>query len=94
MKLNRVLAAAAASAWLAGGAVAQEQQQASFKTLMGRGYDIKAVTYAKGEATDNREVVIVTMQKEKSVAVCYFAAVNWINLSTITLEDSKRCDVR
>ena len=37
---------------------------------------------------------MVTLQKEKSVAVCYFAAANWINLSTGALEDSKRCDVR
>jgi hypothetical protein len=37
---------------------------------------------------------VVTLQKEKSVAVCYFAAANWINLSPGSLEDSKRCDVR
>jgi hypothetical protein len=37
---------------------------------------------------------VVTLQKEKSVAVCYFAAANWINLSPASLEDSKRCDVR
>jgi hypothetical protein len=36
----------------------------------------------------------VTLQKDKSVAVCYFAAVNWINLNNATLEDARRCDVR
>ena len=71
---------------------AQEQQ--SFKSLIGRGFEIKSVTFARGESTDNREIFVVTLQKEKSVAVCYFAAANWINLSTGTLEDSKRCDVR
>jgi hypothetical protein len=71
---------------------AQEQQ--SFKTIIGKGYDIKGVTFARGESTDNREIFVVTLQKEKSVAVCYFAAPNWINLSSATLEDSKRCDVR
>ena len=71
---------------------AQEQQ--SFKTLIGKGYEIKSVTFAKGEATENREVFLVTLQKEKSVAVCYFAAPNWISLSNTTLEDSRRCDVR
>ena len=71
---------------------AQEQQ--SFKTIIGKGYEIKNVTYARGEATENREIVLVTLQKDKSVAVCYFAAANWINLSPATLEDSKRCDVR
>jgi hypothetical protein len=73
-------------------ALAQEQQ--SFKTIMGKGYEIKTVTFARGEATDNREIFVVTLQKERSVAVCYFAAASWINLSPTSLEDSKRCDVR
>src|SRR5262249_5236604 len=76
----------------AGTGLAQEQQ--SFKTIMGKGYEIKNVTFARGEATENREIFLVTLQKDKSVAVCYFAAANWINLSPATLEDSKRCDVR
>ena len=66
----------------------------SFKAIVGKGYEIKSVTFARGEATDNREIFVVTLQKEKSVAVCYFAAANWINLSPASLEDSKRCDVR
>jgi hypothetical protein len=74
------------------GTRAQDQQ--SFRSLIGKGYDIKAVTFARGEATDNREVFVVTLQKEKSVAVCYFAAANWISLSTPVLDDSRRCDVR
>ncbi len=73
-------------------AFAQEQQ--SFKGLMGKGYDIKAVTFARGEATDNRETFVVTLQKERSVAVCYFSANAWLSLATNVLEDSKRCDVR
>jgi hypothetical protein len=77
---------------LAPPALAQEQQ--SFKTIMGKGYEVKAVTFARGESTDNREIFVVTLQKEKSVAVCYFAAANWINLSPASLDDSKRCDVR
>jgi hypothetical protein len=77
-----------------GAAAGQAQEQQSFKTLLARGYDVKAVTFARGESTDNREVVLVTLQRERSVAVCYFAAANWINLSNATLEDSKRCDVR
>jgi hypothetical protein len=64
------------------------------QALIGKGYEIKSVTFARGEATENREIFLVTLQKDKSVAVCYFAAVNWINLSPATLEDSKRCDVR
>jgi hypothetical protein len=73
---------------------ARAQEQQSFKTIMGKGYEIKTVTFARGEATDNREIFVVTLQKEKSVAVCYFAAANWINLSPASLDDSKRCDVR
>jgi hypothetical protein len=71
---------------------AQEQQ--SFKSLIGRGFEIKSVTFARGESTDNRDSFLVTLQKDKSVAVCIFAAVNWINLSNTTLEDARRCDVR
>ena len=77
---------------LASAAMAQDQQ--SFKTIVGKGYEIKSVTFARGETTDNREIFVVTLQKDKSVAVCYFAAANWINLSPASLEDSKRCDVR
>jgi hypothetical protein len=80
--------------WFAFAASAHAQDQQSFKTIIGKGYDIKGVAFAKGESTDNREIFVVTLQKEKSVAVCYFAAANWINLSSGTLEDAKRCDVR
>ncbi|MCC6776840.1 MAG: hypothetical protein IT537_09435 [Hyphomicrobiales bacterium] len=87
-----LLAVALPAAALAPPAVAQETQ--SLKTIVGKGYEIKSVTFAKGEATENREVFVVTLQKDKSIAVCYFAAPNWINLSSATLDDSKRCDVR
>lgn len=73
---------------------AHAQEQQSFKTLLGRGFEIKSVTFAKGEATGDRETFVVTLQREKSVAVCYFAATSWINLSNNALEDAKRCDVR
>jgi|SRR5436190_23635016 hypothetical protein len=90
--VRTLVALAVASFAFAATAGAQEQQ--SFKSLMGKGYDIKSVTFAKGEATQNRETFIVTLQKEKSVAVCYFAAPNWISLSNNVLEDGRRCDVR
>jgi hypothetical protein len=80
-------------ALLASNAFAQEQQQ-SFKALIGRGFEIKSVTFARGESTDNRDAVLVTLQKDKAVAVCFFAATTWINLNTSTLEDARRCDVR
>jgi hypothetical protein len=77
---------------LTASAYAQEQQ--SFKMLLGKGYEIKGVTFARGEVTENRETFVITLQKEKSVAVCFYAAANWINLSTPQLDDAKRCDVR
>ena len=43
---------------------------------------------------ENREVFVITMQKDKSVAVCFFSANAWINLTQNVLEDPKRCDVR
>ena len=79
---------------LAGASHGLAQEQQSFKTIVGKGYEIKSVTFAKGEATENREVFIVTLQKEKSVAVCFFAAASWISLSNPALDDGKRCDVR
>ena len=91
MKTVFVFAALAVSL-CAAPAGAQEQQ--SFKTVVGKGYDIKSVTFAKGEATENREVFIVTLQKDKSVAVCFFAAPSWISRSPQALDDGKRCDVR
>jgi hypothetical protein len=86
------LAVAAFAVAAAPAGLAQEQQ--SFKIIIGKGYEIKGVTFARGEATENREIFVVTLQKDKSVAVCYFAAANWINLSPASLDDSKRCDVR
>jgi hypothetical protein len=73
---------------------ARAQEQQAFKSLLGRGFEIKSVTFAKGEATGDRETFVVTLQREKSVAVCYFAATSWINLSNNALDDPKRCDVR
>ena len=90
--MNKSCALAVALIAFAGHGLAQEQQ--SFKTIMGKGYEIKSVTFAKGESTENREIFVVTLQKDKSIAVCYFAAANWINLSAGTLDDARRCDVR
>jgi hypothetical protein len=90
--VSKLCGCAVVSIALIGNAQAQDQQ--SFKTIIGKGYEIKSVTFAKGESTENREIFVVTLQKEKSVAVCYFAAANWINLTGGTLDDARRCDVR
>jgi hypothetical protein len=92
--VHQLFAGIVALLWLAGAPAALGQEQHSFKTIIGKGYEIKGVTFAKGEATENREVFVVTLQKESSVAVCYFAAASWIGLSNPALNDGKRCDVR
>jgi hypothetical protein len=92
MRKTIALAACLTANLAAWPASAQEQQ--SFKSLMGRGFEIRAVTFVKGEATSDRETFVVTLQREKSVAVCYFAATSWINLSGNAIDDPKRCDVR
>ncbi|MGZ3320110.1 MAG: hypothetical protein ACXWJR_00520 [Xanthobacteraceae bacterium] len=92
--MQKLCALAAACIVIAQAPDGSAQEQQSFKTIMGKGYEIKNVTFARGESTENRDIFVVTLQKDKSVAVCYFAAANWINLSPAALEDSKRCDVR
>jgi hypothetical protein len=92
--MNKSSVFAAAMLLLALPATATAQEQQSFKSLVGRGFEVKSTAFVKGESTENREVFVVTLQREKTVAVCYFAATSWINLSTIALEDPKRCDVR
>ena len=89
----RSLVTAAALACFAQASLAQEQQQ-SFKSLIGRGFDIKNVSFVRGDVSENREAFIVTLQREKSVAVCFFSANAWVTLSNTVLDDPKRCDVR
>jgi hypothetical protein len=77
-----------------GASLAQEQQEQSLRSLLGRGFEIKDTAFAHGESTDNRDAFVVTLQKDKSIAVCYFASTNWINLTAASLDDAKRCEVR
>ena len=92
MKTPFALAVAVFAVAAAPAGLAQEQQ--SFKSLMGRGFDIKNVSFVKGEVTENRETFVVTLQREKTVAVCFFSANAWVTLSNTVLEDPRRCDVR
>jgi hypothetical protein len=92
--VKKLCALAATLFAMAGASDVTAQEQQSFKTIIGKGYEIKGVTFARGESTENREIFLVTLQRDKSVAVCYFAAASWINLSPQSLDDSKRCDVR
>jgi hypothetical protein len=88
----RSLVTGAALVCVAQTSLAQEQQ--SFKSLIGRGFDIKNVSFVRGEVSENREAFVVTLQREKTVAVCFFSANAWLTLSSPVLDDPKRCDVR
>jgi hypothetical protein len=88
----RSLVTGAALVCVAQASLAQEQQ--SFKSLIGRGFDIKNVLFVRGEVTENRETFVVTLQRDKTVAVCFFSAQAWVTLSSPILDDPKRCDVR
>jgi hypothetical protein len=92
--MNKAFSFAVVSFLLAQPVAVPAQEQQSFRSILGRGFEIKSVTFVKGETTENRETFLVTLQMGKSVAVCYFAATSWINLSKIALDDAKRCDVR
>ena len=58
------LCALAAAVFVAEAGTGLAQEQQSFKTIMGKGYEIKNVTFARGEATENREIFLVTLQKD------------------------------
>jgi hypothetical protein len=88
----RSLVTGAALVCVAQTSLAQEQQ--SFKSLIGRGFDIKNVSFVRGEVSENREAFVVTLQRDKTVAVCFFSANAWLTLSSPVLDDPKRCDVR
>ena len=92
--LAAVVAAGAASVTV------HAQDQQSFRSLISNGYEIKAVTvvpheiakrYADSTTTDT---VLVTMQRQRNVAVCYFSFGSWVTLLQASIEDGARCDVR
>jgi hypothetical protein len=94
------LAFATAAALLSTPAYADERLQSSFTALVGKGYEVKSVTLIPLEVakrvtekvkTDN---VVVTLQKQESVAVCYVAFANWAFMNKASLDSSTLCEVR
>lgn len=79
---------------------AQAQERQSFRALLAAGYDIKNVAIIPIEVSkryddkSSTDTVAITLQRPKSVAVCYLNLSNWINLLSASLEDNTRCDVR
>lgn len=98
MRTAMFLLAAAATLALAAGASAQEQQ--ALAGLLDRGYEVRSVDMvpldaAKRVAPDaSSDTVIVTLQHEASVAVCFLALSNWLSLNKGSLANPAICTVR
>ena len=71
-------------------------KQRPFNQLIADGYEIKAVTLNPivQETGGTTNHLLVTLQKDKSVAVCTFAPNQWEGLIDSVLAESKWCDVR
>ncbi len=91
---------AAAAALISAPASADDRLQSSFTALVGKGFDVKSVTLIPLEVakrvtekvrTDN---VIVTLQKDETVAVCYIAFANWAFMNKSSLDSPTLCEVR
>jgi hypothetical protein len=88
----------AALGLLPAGAFADEQ--ASFTSLISKGFEIKSVTLVPLDiakrATESvkTDTVIVTLQNQSSVAVCYIAFANWAYMNKTSLETPTLCEVR
>jgi hypothetical protein len=72
------------------------EKQRPFNQLIADGYEIKAVTInpIAQETGGTTNHLLVTLQKDKSVAVCTFAPNQWEGLIDSVLAESKWCDVR
>lgn len=72
------------------------EKQRPFTQLIADGYEIKAVTLFPAVKTSagTSDHVVVTLQKDKSVAVCTFAPNQWEGLFDSVLAESRWCDVR
>lgn len=74
--------------------------QMSIQALLKQGYEIKSTVFvpladAKAVYPDlDRGIIILSLQKEHSVAVCDFNWANWAVLLKSTLENEELCDVR
>ncbi len=81
-------------------ASADDRLQSSFTALVGKGFEVKSVTLIPLDVakrvtdkvrTDN---VVVTLQKQETVAVCYIAFANWAFMNKASLDSSTLCEVR
>lgn len=74
--------------------------QMSVQALLKQGYGIKSTAFvplaeAKAQHPElDRGIIVVTLQREHSVAVCDLNWANWSMLLKSTLENEELCDVR
>lgn len=76
--------------------VADEPAQQPLAALLGKGFKVVATNYVPGEVqSDNKPVILVTLQDDKMIAVCTFAVGNWEMIATSgSAENAKQCDVK
>ena len=92
------LVLALALSLLAHGAAAQEQQ--SFNALIAKGYEVRSVVMlpqdvSKRVAADAvMDTALITLQGNKSVAVCFMALSNWLGMIRTSLDNPGLCQVR
>ena len=81
-------------------ASADDRLQSSFTGLVAKGFEVKSVTLIPLDVakrvtdkvrTDN---VVVTLQKNEAVAVCYVAFANWAFMNKASLNSPTLCEVR
>ena len=81
-------------------ASADDRLQSSFTGLVAKGFEVKSVTLIPLDVakrvtdkvrTDN---VVVTLQKNEAVAVCYVAFANWAFMNKASLDSPTLCEVR
>jgi hypothetical protein len=77
-------------------AQAQAPAQPSFTALLSGGFKVVATVFVPGDANpDKNPSVVVTLQKDSSVAVCVFSLGGWENLRTTPrATDANACDIR
>ena len=69
-----------------------EDAQQAFTALIARGFKIVGTFLATSDKQER--LAIITLQMDKSVAVCTFGVANWENMTSESLADAKGCDVR
>jgi hypothetical protein len=74
--------------------------QAAMQTLLKQGYEIRSTSFVplaeikRQRPKADEGVVLVTLQKQTSIAVCEINWANWSALAKASLANEKLCDVR